>query len=95
MVEAMHQAALGAFGIPAVWTPQGGGTPVAITGVIQKPAMLEDVLPGSAAVIRFFVDFNDAPPTRGDTVTLNGTVYMIADMDVDIEGGAVLKLRVT
>jgi hypothetical protein len=32
-------------------------------------------------------------PIAGDGITLNGVTYDIGDIDVDIEGGAVLKLR--
>jgi hypothetical protein len=99
LVEAMHQAALGAFGVPATWSQQGGGAASPIVGIIRKPAQLEDVFPGSAgsSVVRFFVDLNGLSPSpqHGDTMTLNGNVYVIADIEVDIEGGAVLKLRIT
>ena len=49
------------------------------------------------SVVRLFIRFaNIAPPPRhGDTVAINGTVYDVVDLDVDEQGGAVLKLRIT
>lgn len=99
LIEMLHRAALGAFGVSAIWTPQGTGTATPITGIIQKPGQMEDVFPGSAgsSVVRLFVAFSDfsPEPQHGDTVTLAGGVYVIQEIDVDIEGGAVLKLRIT
>jgi hypothetical protein len=34
------------------------------------------------------------PPRHGDAITINGVVYTVVEVDVDPQGGAVLKLRV-
>ena len=100
LVNAMDTACLATFGTPVTFTPQDGSGAQQITGIIQTPAMAEDYVPGSVqgtSVVRLFVRFASiAPPPRGgDTVTINGTVYAVQDVDVDTQGGAVLKLRIT
>lgn len=94
--EAAHVAILSTFGVPATFTPQGGSA-IAITGVIRAPAEMEDVLPGSGSVVRLFVNLPDITPApqRGDTITLNGNTYAVTEVDVDVFGGATLKLRIT
>ena len=96
----LNAAVLAAFGIPVTFTPQDGSGAQGITGIIQAPAMGEDSLPGAMlgpAVVRLFVQFTSfAPaPRRGDAITINGVVYAVADLDVDTQGGAVLKLRIS
>jgi hypothetical protein len=96
----LNAAVLAAFGIPVTFTPQDGSGSQQITGIIQAPAMGEDGLPGSilgAAVVRLFVQFTNSTPAprHGDVVTINGVAYAVVDLDVDTQGGAVLKLRAT
>ena len=96
----LNAAVLAAFGIPVTFTPQDGSGAQQIAGIIQAPAMGEDRLPGSilgAAVVRLFVHFTAVTPApqHGDAITINGIVYAVAAVDVDTQGGAVLKLRVT
>jgi hypothetical protein len=96
----LNATVLAAFGIPATFTPQDGSGARQISGIIQAPAMGEDSLPGSilgAAVVRLFVQFAGiAPaPQHGDAITINGVAYVVADLDVDTQGGAVLKLRIS
>ncbi len=84
-------------GVPATFTPQGGSAQV-INGLIQSPAMAEDYIPGGTqgvAVVRFFVRFSTISPAphRGDAVTINGTNYVIQEVDVDVAGSGALKLR--
>ena len=95
----LNAAVLAAFGIPVTFTPQDGSGAQQTTGIIQAPAMGEDSLPGSnlgAAVVRLFVQFTAiAPaPRHGDAITINGVAYAVVEVDVDTQGGAVLKLRV-
>jgi len=97
-VERANQAFLNTWGIQATWQPQQGGDPVIVTGVFQKPGLPELAIPGSTqgvAVVRFWMDFDslDPAPALGDTITINGVSYYVSDLDVDIEGGAVVKLR--
>ena len=91
---------LAAFGIPVLFTPQSGSGAQQITGIIQAPAMAEDCLPGAirgAAVVRLFVQFAAITPAPqgGDAIAINGVAYVVLDVDVDTQGGAVLKLRAT
>ncbi len=98
LVNAMDTACLDAFGTPATFTPQDGSAAQQITGIIQNPAMAEDYIPGSVqgtAAVRLFVRFAaiTPPPRQGDMITLNSIVYDVQEVAVDMEGGAVLKLR--
>ena len=100
LVNTLDAACLSTFGAPVTFTPQDGSGAQQITGIIQHPAMAEDYVPGSVqgtSVVRLFVRFaNIAPPPRhGDTIMINSVVYDVVDVDVDTQGGAVLKLRVT
>jgi hypothetical protein len=96
----LNAAVLAAFGIPATFTPQNGSGAQQITGIIQAPAMGEDRLPGAIlgpAVVRLFVPFASITPApqHGDAITINGVAYAVVDLDVDTQGGTVLKLRVS
>ena len=96
----LNAAVLAAFGIPVTFTPQGGSGAQQITGIIQAPAMGEDRLPGAilgAAVVRLFVPFATISPApqHGDAITINGVAYAVVEVDVDTQGGAVLRLRVS
>lgn len=98
-VSQMDATLLAVFGIPVTFTPQDGSGAQQITGIIQTPALAEDYVPGSVqgtAVVRLFVRFASiAPqPGHGDTIAINGRTYVVQEVDVDVEGGAVLKLRV-
>jgi len=48
------------------------------------------------AVVRLFVRFAAITPApqRGDQVAINGNAYVVGEVDVDPQGGAVLKLRI-
>jgi hypothetical protein len=100
LVNTMDAACLATFGIPVTFTPQDGSGAQQIAGIIQHPAMAEDYVPGGVqgtSVVRLFVRFAKImpPPRHGDTITINGIVYDVVDVDVDAQGGAVLKLRAT
>jgi hypothetical protein len=100
LVNTLDGACLATFGTPATFTPQDGSGAQQIAGIIQHPAMAEDYVPGGVqgtSVVRLFIRFaNIAPPPRhGDTVVINSIVYGVVDVDVDAQGGAVLKLRAT
>ena len=98
LVNIMDTACLAMFGTPVTFTPQDGSGPQEISGIIQNPAMAEDYVPGSiqgTSVVRLFVRFaNIAPlPQHGDMIAINGIVYDLWEVEADLEGGAVLKLR--
>ena len=99
LIKTLDATCLATFGIPVTFTPQDGSGDQQITGIVQHPAMAEDYAPGSVqgtSVVRLFVRFaNINPlPQYGDTITINGVVYTVVEVDVDPQGGAVLKLRV-
>ncbi len=98
LVSVLDSTCLATFGIPATFTPQDGSGAQAVTGIIKTPAMGEDTIPGGitgVSVIRFFVQFSKITPApqHGDTFTINGITYVVAEVDVNIRGDAVLKLR--
>lgn len=100
LVNTLDAACLATFGTAVTFTPQGGSGAQQITAIIQHPALAEDYVPGSVqdtSVVRLFVRFANMmpPPRHGDTVTISSIVYDVVDVDVDAQGGAVLKLRVT
>lgn len=97
-VSKMDARLLAVFGIPVTFTPQDDSGAQQIQGIIQTPALAEDYVPGSVqgtAVVRLFVAFAGITPQprHGDNITVNGRTYVVQDVDVDVEGGAVLKLR--
>ncbi|HZT28804.1 MAG TPA: hypothetical protein VE999_06680 [Gemmataceae bacterium] len=100
LVNTLDAACLATFGTPVTFTPQDGSGAQQLSGIIQRPAIAEDYVPGSVqgtSVIRLFVRFAAITPSprHGDTITINSIVYDVVDVNVDAEGGAVLKLRVT
>ena len=99
LINTLDAACIHIFGIPATFTPQDGSGAQQITGIIQNPAMAEDFVPGSlqgTSVVRFFVRFANItpPPQHGDTIAINAVLYNVAEVEVDIQGGATLKLRI-
>ena len=100
LIGSMDAACVALFGTPVTFTPQDGSGAQQVTGIIQTPALAEDYVPGSiqgTAVVRLFVQFAsiNPPPRHGDTVMISGIVYDVQEVDVDTQGGAVLKLRTT
>lgn len=103
LISFVDGACLGAFGlaadgIPVTFTPQDGSGAQTIDGIIKKPPLEEEYLPGSAkgaAIVRLFVRFTEITPNpqKGDLIAINGRTYAIGDVNVDPAGGAVLKLR--
>jgi hypothetical protein len=92
------------FGVPATFIAQdgsGGWLPSqGITGIVMRPAMAEDYPPGfgpGTANLRFWVNLEtiSPQPQHGDQVVFNGTTYLVQEVEADIGGGAVLKLRTT
>ena len=82
------------------FTPQDGSGAQQIAGIIQHPAMAEDYVPGGVQGTSWFgCSFvSRTSHRRRDTATLsdaNSTIYDVVDLDVDAQGGAVLKRRVT
>jgi hypothetical protein len=96
MAETLDTACIAAFGVPANLYPQSTPTTaVQITGIFEKPSMLEEMMPGFTAVVRFFVKLPDITPTPrlGDIVTVGATSYDLWEIETDAVGGSTLKLR--
>jgi hypothetical protein len=90
---------LATFGVGAIVTlrPQAGGS-YDIDGVMINPRAGEDYQPGSiqgVTVVHYFVHFDqlDPKPVKGDKAIINGINYDVFDVVVDVEGGAVMKMR--
>ncbi|HXP88825.1 MAG TPA: hypothetical protein VN841_29155 [Bryobacteraceae bacterium] len=99
-VERAHAQFLATWGIPAILLSPASqpGHTFSITGVIKNPGMEEELLPGSAAgvsAVRLWVDYKNITPQplMGDQISIDGVNYDVGKVEVDIEGGAVLKLR--
>jgi hypothetical protein len=99
LVEGANAQFLATWGTAATLAPQATpGQTFPITGIIVRPGMEEEFIPGSTtgvSAIRFWVDFLsiEPQPAMGDVITINGVNYDIGPVDVDIEGGATLKLK--
>jgi hypothetical protein len=98
-VERAHATFLSIWGIAATLAPAATpGRTFPITGIIARPGMEEEFIPGGpsgVSVVRFWVDYNSISPQPviGDAITINGVSYTVGAVDVDVEGGATLKLR--
>lgn len=98
-IDSADSVQLSTFGVPFTFTPQNNSAQQQqLTGIVKNPAMAEDFIPGQGtSVVRLFVRFaNIIPaPQKGDQVTLGGIAYNVLDVETDVDGGAVLKLRTT
>jgi hypothetical protein len=92
------------FGVPATFIPQDGSggwlSSQVIAGIVMRPALAEDYPPGfgpGTANLRLWVNFEtiSPPPQHGDQIVFNGETYIVQEVEADIGGGAVLKLRTT
>jgi len=98
LTQNLFLAALNAFPVSAILTPQSTGEPVAISCIEMDGAMTEDLRPGAQrSAVRLFVNIAliTPAPQAGDVVTYNGANYAVMGAPQDINGGAVLKLRKT
>lgn len=100
--SAANAVMIATFGVPATFTPQDGSggwlEPQTIQGIVMRPAMPEDFPPGfgpGTSVLRFWVNFETISPSpqHGDQVSFGGATYILQEVEADIGGGAVLKLR--
>lgn len=101
--SALDDACLDVFGLEGdgtviTFTPQDGSGALTIDGIVRRPPLEEENLPGSSkgtAVVRLFVRFTEITPNpqKGDLIAINGRTYAINDVQVDSAGGATLKLR--
>lgn len=102
LLSAINDVCVSTFGVQAAtqtatFQPRSGGSPISINGIIAPAPLLEQALPGTSGVnvVRFFVNFLEISPRpqKGDTVILDSITYDIFEVDVDVSGGATLKLR--
>lgn len=101
--QAVDDICLSAFGlngdgVSIAFTPQDGSGTQNIDGIVKKPPLEEEYLPGrnpGAAVMHLFVRFTEITPNpqRGDVIAIGARTYVVADVTVDTAGGAALKLR--
>ncbi len=91
-ISRMDEACLRVFGRDVIYLLETGGQ-AAIRAVFQPACETEDASPGVYAVL--FVRLADLPavPVRGDEVEINGARYKVFDIEADVEGAAVLRLR--
>lgn len=85
------------FGEDATYTPQGQGG-VAISGAFDAQHQEVDVqtgVPVSTVGPVLGVRLADLPqaPAQGDQVTVRGVGYVVADIEPDGHGGALLRLH--
>ena len=101
---AANAVMLATFGVPATFTPQDGAggwlPPQPIVGIIMRAAMLEDLPPGfgpGTSNLRFWINFETISPSprHGDQITFAGVTFIVQDVEADVGGSALLKLRVT
>jgi hypothetical protein len=99
-----NAAMIATFGVPATFIAQDGSGnwlgPQVIAGIVMRPAVAEDYPPGfgpGTSNLRFWVNLEiiSPPPQHGDQIVFNGTTYVVQEVEADIGGGAVLKLRTT
>lgn len=100
MIAAVDHACLSIFGdsLDVAFYPAAGGGPIAITAISVTPQNPEDYLAGGMQGVTWlpiFVRFVDISPLpqKGDVFKVNGVTYDMPNDAVDLEGGAVLKLR--
>lgn len=80
--------------------PQDGSGAQTIDGIVQNPNQYEDAMPGGTkgtTVVHLFVQYSTLTPapSKGDVISINGKNYFIQNPDVDLAGGAILKLRLS
>ncbi len=91
-VARADEACLRAFALPLTYTPQAGEA-FTVRAILDTGVRQEDAAPGAYALL--FVraaDFAE-PPTWGDEVTVNSSVYKVVDLEADAEGGLRLVLH--
>jgi hypothetical protein len=92
LLDGLNNAAVAAFGREVTYRPQTG-TPAPIRAIFQPSHEAEDNSPGVYGVL--FIRSADLarPAERGDEVIVGGTLYKVFDIEADVSGGAVLRLR--
>lgn len=92
---------IAAFGQAITYQP-GAGAPLSLTGIFNAMAVEDKISPEGDMVqdIRPTLALNaanfpagQALPVRGETVTINGTIYQISEPVADNFGQILLKLR--
>lgn len=66
LAQGVRTICLSTWGQPATVQPQGNGTPYAITGVIERPAMEEEVLPPAVGAPYDIFDVQLSPEGPAD-----------------------------
>jgi len=97
--EPVVSAGIETFGRTVTYSP-AGGTPFSLEAIYTRPHEGIAIGNGSTEISttspRIRVRLSDfaSPPARGDTVTIDSTVFRVTDVETDIENvGAHLILR--
>lgn len=97
LTDGVLGAAMSEFGRAVTYTPSGG-VGVEITAVFDSAHVAVD--PDSGVPVHMNqpvlgLRLRDLPvaPAQGDGVTVNGTEYVVVDLQVDGQGGARLRLQ--
>ena len=92
LLNSLNGAALSAFGREVTYSPQTGA-PAAIRAVFEPSHEAEEHAPGVYGVL--FIRLCDLlrPPARGDEVTIDNLIYKVFDIEADVSGGAMMRLR--
>lgn len=95
--DALQNACVATFGIPALWTQAATQEQTTINGIIAKPPLMEEITPFVQDVtnVYFFVRYVDLSPQpiEGDLINLNGSNYFISQVLADQVGGATFRLK--
>lgn len=91
-VDRLHQACLWHFGRQITYWPQAGAQST-VLGIFSATQEAEDSAPGVYAVVFLRSSDLSAPPQRGDWIIADGKTYKVYDVEADVAGGAILRLR--
>lgn len=90
LANAAHQRV---FGEAVLYQPAAGGDAVTVIGIPARTS--DEQMQANGIYLRLFVHLADlaVAPEKGDEVTMDGIVYRVFDVRVDLGGGAWLSLR--
>ena len=94
LADALNQGVLGALGRTVLYLPMPPGSgEVTVTGILSSPSIETETPEGPHLLL--FLQLSDlaASPARGDTVTVDSTVYRVFQIEADQAGGVLLGLH--
>lgn len=69
-----------------------GGSPISMIGIQRDTSTLESLSPGTVAAIWFNAADFEAPPAKGDLMSIGSSNYTVVDIREDAGGGVTLSL---